>query len=139
MDRRVVFLFVLLLSDFTVGQCPATNSQPIITPRVICAVSPLPSLGPAWGVSYTCNDPSTIATWSSTILDGDLTVTSVAGPVTPSLLISGVNATEDHTMSGPCINSTLTFSGNNIAELDGHILTCQFTKITSISISLPSK
>ena len=114
MDRRVVFLSVLLLTDLAVGQCPATNSQPIITSRVICAVSPPPSHGPAWGVSYTCNDPSTIATWSSTILNGDLTVTSVAGPVTPSLLISGVNATEEHTRSGPCINSTLTFTGSNI-------------------------
>ena len=112
-------------------------SQPTITSQVLCQVSPLPSQGPPWGVSYTCNDPQSIVHWSGPAIVGDFTVSRWSGSATPTLTVSGVSVSETHTSDATCINSTLTFSGQNLNVLDGLALSCRFYSTATITIMIP--
>ena len=115
-------------------------TQPTITPDVLCQVSPPPSQGPTWGVSYTCNDPGDIIFWFGSILVGEVTITPGSRTTVPGLAVSGVNVSESHTSQDSCINSTLTFTGSNLAALNGGTLTCRNAAVNdSITIMLPSK
>ena len=120
-----------------IGQCPV--SRPTITPQVICQVSPPPSQGLSWGVSYTCNDPGNIVIWSGAAIDGDFAVSRWSGVTTPVLTISGVVVTENHTSNPTCINSTLIFRGQNLNALDGLALSCRYQTEATIAIMIPRK
>ena len=120
-------------------QCPVT--QPTITAYVICPVSPPPSQGPPWGLSYTCNDPGDFVIWSSSFISGDFGVTYMSGESIPSLTVRGVYVIERHTSDSSCINSTLTFTGTNLTALNGTSLNCKSGPASSstIRISIPGE
>ena len=128
----------------TGSQCPAVT-EPIITSQVICQVSPPPSQGPPWGVSYTCNVPDGIIHWSSSILAGDETITFGSSniAVNPSSNLMGlVNIAESHTTMPMCLNSTLTLTGTNLTAVNGESLSCRNndnSKLRTITIAIPSK
>ena len=116
-------------------------TQPTITPDVICQVSPTLSQNPLQGVSYTCNDPGGIIYWTGSIIAQEVTVSAQSGKTVVSLTgVSGVSVTETHTTESSCINSTLTFTGNNLAALDGAVLNCRGNNImdrASSTIAIP--
>ena len=119
----------------TTGQCPV--SQPTIASQILCQVSPPPSQGPPWGVSYTCNDPQSIVLWSSPAFVGDFTVSRWSGSASPILTVSGVTVTETHTSDSTCINSTLTFQGQNLNALDGLAISCKYYSTAATTIMIP--
>ena len=112
-------------------------SQPTITSKVLCRVLPPPSQGPPWGVSFTCNDPQSIVLWSGPAIVGDFTVSRWSGSASPMLTISGVTVTEDHTSDSTCINSTLTFYGQNLNALDGLAISCRYYSTATTTIMIP--
>ena len=119
----------------TAGQCPV--SQPTITSQVLCQVSPSPSQGPSWGVSYTCNDPQSIVIWSGAAIVEDFTVSRWSSGASPVLAISGITVTEAHTSDSTCINSTLTFYGLNLNALDGLAISCRYYSTATTTIMIP--
>ena len=115
-------------------------TQPTITSNVICQVSPPPSQGPPWGVSYTCNDPGNIVFWTGSFFPGEETVSTSSGNINFNDGDSGVNIMESHTNDTTCINSTLILTGNNLTVLNGATLNCRGTGGTDmITIIIPSK
>ena len=120
-----------------VGQCPV--SQPTITPQVVCQISPPPSPGPSWGVSYTCNEPGNVVIWSGAVINKDFSVSHWSGVTAPALTIAGVVVTEIHTSDPTCINSTLIFHGQNLNALDGLALSCRYQTEAIIAIIIPRK
>ena len=114
-------------------------AQTKIKAQVICQVSPSPSHGPPWGVSYTCSDPGGVVIWSGAVIVGDYVVAHSSGNTSPSLTISGVDVTENHSSDPTFINSTLTFTGFNLYAINGLTLSCRFHKKTTVSIMIPSR
>ena len=129
-----------LVYSFDTGQqCPVT--QPTITSDVICQVSQQSSRSPLWGVSYTCNDPGGTIYWTGSIIAHEVTIAAQSGETVVSLTgVSGLSVTETHTTESSCINSTLTFTGDNLAALDGATLNCRGNNImdrASNTIAIP--
>ena len=128
------------LSSLDPGQeCPVT--QPTITSDVVCQVSPTFSQNPLQGVSYTCNDAGGIIYWTGSIIAHEVTIAAQSGQTVVSLTgVSGVSVTETHTTESSCINSTLNFTGDNLAALNGATLNCRGSMANvSTTIFVPGK
>ena len=123
---------VLYRIKYCTGQCPVTN--PSIRSDVLCEATPPPSSTNEFGLRYTCNDDGPVITWSSSIISGSVNVAAAADPPTITLTVSGVSASESHTNDTACINSTLTFTGDNLPALNGATLTCRDLLINRILI-----
>ena len=63
-----------------------------------------------------------------------------SGNTSPTLKINGITVTEVHTTDSTCINSTLTFSEQNLNALDGGLLVCRDNSNkfeTAVTIRIP--
>ena len=115
-------------------------AQTVLKAQVICQVSPSPSHGPPWGVSYTCSNPGNIVVWSGEVLKGNyIIVQALLNNTSPSLTISGVYAIENHSGDLTFINSILTFTGFNLYAINGLALSCGYHNYTTVSIMIPSR
>ena len=137
LTRNLIVYYYLI--HHTGQQCPVT--QPTIIPAVHCQVSPPPSQGPPWGVNFTCNDPGGIIFWSGSFTFGVAMISHASSAAPIPVGVSGVSVIESHTTKPSCINSTLTFTGNNLAALNGATIICGNggTVNDTVTFMLPSK
>ena len=90
-------------------------------------------------VSYKCSiKDHPVVIWDGSFFNDEVTVTSTANPEI-RLSIFGLSAEENHILDDSCFQSTLTFTGSNVAKLHNETLSCRTSEVASIAVLIPPR
>lgn len=90
-------------------------------------------------VSYKCSiRDEKLVIWGGSFFRNEVTVTNTAKPEI-RLNISGLSVEENHILDNTCFQSTLTFTGINIAKLHNLTLSCRTATVASIAVLIPPR
>lgn len=81
--------------------------------------------------------------WNGTVLSGGGVTISISNMSTtnivPSSAINNVSILENHALNCSCFQSTLNFTGTNLAALFNESLSCKTNDIATIAVMVPHR